>query len=256
MPEDDGFAAYVLHRYAYQETSLVVELLTAEHGRVGVIARGARRPRSALANLQPWQEYLVAWRGKGDLVTLVQAEEHGPLLRPDPLATLCGFYLNELLLRLLTRWDPHPALFETYRATLLALARGEAPDWILRRFEYVLLRETGFGPDLERCRDCGELLKDTGETWYYLPQKGIFCPVHGGGDEAVSLSGRAFRQLTGQQGMPGGDERRALRHWLGRELAALLNHKPLRSQDLLRAYWHQRRAMGEDEGRTSTEDTQ
>src|SRR3954467_9386189 len=115
----DHEAGFVLHTYAYKETSLIVEAFTRTFGRVSVLARGARRPRSAMRGvLLSFQPLALSWFGKGELRTMARAEWVGaqPLLRGEAL--LCGFYLNELLLRLLPREDAHEALFVEYRQAL------------------------------------------------------------------------------------------------------------------------------------------
>jgi DNA repair protein RecO (recombination protein O) len=111
----DSDPAFVLHAYPYRETSLVVEMFCQHKGRVGLVARGARRPRSALRGvLLAFQPLEVSWAGKSELKTLHSAEWRGGIaqLRGKPL--ICGFYLNELLLKLLAREDPHEALFHHY----------------------------------------------------------------------------------------------------------------------------------------------
>src|SRR5512143_2762862 len=132
----DDQAAYVLHTYAYRETSLIVEALTEEHGRVALVARGAKRPRSDLRGLlQAFQPLLQAWSGHNELKTRHKAEWRGGLPLLGGAALLCGFYLNELLLKLLPREDPHPRLFLEYESALDRLARGEDQAPILRQFE-------------------------------------------------------------------------------------------------------------------------
>ncbi len=141
----DEQPAYVLHTYAYRETSLIVEAFTAEFGRVAMIARGARRPRSELRGLlQGFQPLTLSWSGGGELKTLIRAEWRGglPLLRGAAL--LCGFYLNELLLKLLPREDPHRELYATYEAALADLAAGAEQASLLRRFELELLAALGY----------------------------------------------------------------------------------------------------------------
>src|SRR5918997_1073415 len=104
----DAQPAFVLHSYAFKETSLVVELVTRDFGRVAVVARGARRPRSALRGvLLAFQPLLVSWSGKGEVQTLIRAEWHGGYHPLKGLSLICGFYLNELLLKLLPRHDAH-----------------------------------------------------------------------------------------------------------------------------------------------------
>src|SRR5512136_3080456 len=118
-------AAFVLHTYPYRETSLIVEAFTANFGRVALVAKGARRPRSDLRGLlQAFQPLLLSWSGQQELKTLLRAEWRGGLPRVGGSALLCGFYLNELLLKLLPREDPHAELFADYETALADLAAG------------------------------------------------------------------------------------------------------------------------------------
>ena len=126
QPHDDE-PAFVLHAYPYRETSLIVEAFTAGFGRVAMVARGAKRPRSEVRGLlQAFQPLTLSWAGSGELKTLTKAEWRGGLPLPRGAALLCGFYLNELLLKLLAREDAHAELFDDYAAALQALAT-EAP---------------------------------------------------------------------------------------------------------------------------------
>ena len=143
--------AYVLHTYPYRETSLIIEAYVHEHGRLALMARGARRPKSSVRGvLLPFQPLLLSWTGKRELRTLTGAEWRGGYapLRGQPL--ICGFYLNELLLKLVARDDPHEELFGIYERTLEALAGGADPATQLRRFELALLRELGYAVVLDR----------------------------------------------------------------------------------------------------------
>jgi len=150
----DDEPAFVLHTYAYRETSLIVETFTAEHGRVAMVARGAKRPRSELRGLlQGFQPLLLSWFGQQELKTLVKAEWRGGLPLVGGSALLCGFYLNELLLKLLPREDPHPRLFASYETALGDLAAGDEQAPVLRRFELTLLAELGYALPLVREAD-------------------------------------------------------------------------------------------------------
>jgi DNA repair protein RecO (recombination protein O) len=141
----------VLHTYPYRETSLIVEALTAEFGRVAMVARGAKRPRSELRGLlQAFQPLLLSWSGTNELKTLLKAEWRGGLPRVGGSALLCGFYLNELLLKLLPREDPHPRLFATYEAALTEPTGSERHGAAMFRFE--LLAELGYDDAAQRCR--------------------------------------------------------------------------------------------------------
>jgi DNA repair protein RecO (recombination protein O) len=142
---------YVLHGYPYQETSLIVELFTREFGRIGVVAKGAKRAHSPLRSvLMPFHALTLDWSGKSELKTLRGAEWRGAFRLLRGRALMCGFYLNELLLKLLHREDPHDALFDIYEDTLQALAAGEDHAVTLRRFEKRLLRELGYALILDR----------------------------------------------------------------------------------------------------------
>jgi DNA repair protein RecO (recombination protein O) len=144
----DGEPAFVLHAYPFRETSLIVEAWSRHHGRVALLARGARRPRSALRGLLlAFQPLELSWAGQGEVMTLMKAEWLGgqPLL--GGAALFCGYYLNELLLKLLPREDAHERLYDCYAQTLAALASG-VEEATLRRFETDLLRELGYGLSL------------------------------------------------------------------------------------------------------------
>lgn len=150
-PRQDHEPAFVLHSYPFKETSVVVELLTRGYGRIGVVARGARRPKSSLRGvLLAFQPLLVSWSGKGELQTLTRAEWRGGYKPLKGLSLVCGFYLNELLLKLLPRHDAHEQLFDTYAAALEELVSRNDPGGTLRTFEKALLRELGYAVTLDR----------------------------------------------------------------------------------------------------------
>jgi len=147
-----GQPGFVLHSYPYKETSLIVDMFTRDFGRIAVVAKGAKRPLSKLRGvLQTFQPLSVSFSGKSELRTLIDAEWVGGMLPLEKTALLCGFYLNELLVKLLARDDAHPALFNHYVATLNELAHGEPAQIALRKFERALLKETGVAADLTRC---------------------------------------------------------------------------------------------------------
>ena len=153
--------AYVLHQWDWSETSLIIDLFTREQGRVAVVAKGAKRPYSQLRSvLLPFQRVAVSIaRPRGDegaeILTLRAAEYAGAGAMLPAARLMAGFYLNELVLKLLARQDPHERLFDAYADTLCILAAGDAlapgeDEAALRAFELVLLRETGVLPDLGR----------------------------------------------------------------------------------------------------------
>lgn len=143
---------FVLHSYPYKETSLIVDVFSRDHGRVALIAKGAKRPHSKLRGvLQTFQPLSVGWTGKSEIRTLTTAEWIGGLLPLERSALLSGFYLNELLVKLLARDDPHPTLFDHYVATLNQLAHDEPAPIVLRKFELALLKETGVAANFTVC---------------------------------------------------------------------------------------------------------
>lgn len=137
--------AYMLHASAWRETSLIVQIFTREHGNVAMVAKGAKRPYSALRPvLAAFQPLMVSWTGAGEVKTLTRADLAG-IRQLTGRSLMSAWYMNELLLRLLPREDPHPLLYDAYDAALHALEQGESAAGALRRFEWTLLEETGYG---------------------------------------------------------------------------------------------------------------
>ena len=148
--------AFVLHSYDWSESSLILEVFCRRQGRVALVAKGAKKPNSnfrpVLLPLQPLLvTYTLTGDGTADIHTLKGAEWVGGHVMPTGDALLSGMYLNELLLRLLARADPHPALFDAYAGVVRVLAseHGDALEPVLRSFELLLLREIGLLPSLD-----------------------------------------------------------------------------------------------------------
>lgn len=187
----DGQRGFVLHAQPYRETSLIVEVFSRDHGRMPLVARGARRPRSQLRGvLMEFQPLELCWFGRGEVRTLAKAEWLGgqPLLRGRAL--LYGYYLNELLLRLLAREDAHALLFDAYAETLGLLAAAVVDPAVLRAFELRLLRELGYGLLLDREAETGVPL-EAGRMYAYRIERGP-VPLGSAEDDAVALSGAAL----------------------------------------------------------------
>ncbi|NHZ88902.1 DNA repair protein RecO [Massilia sp. CCM 8733] len=167
-----GQPAFVLHSYPYKETSLIVDMFTRDFGRVGLVAKGAKRPLSKLRGvLQTFQPLQAAWSGRSELRTLIDAEWVGGMLPLEKTALLCGFYLNELLVKLIARDDPHPLLFDHYVSTLNQLAHNEPAPVVLRKFERALLKETGVAADLTRCTSTRAAVEPEGD-YVVDPERG------------------------------------------------------------------------------------
>ena len=159
--------AFILHARSWRDTSLLVEVFSRGHGRLGMIARGARRPKSRMRGLlQPFVPLLLSWRGRGELATLTGAETDGTVLPPAGSAAVVGFYLNELVMRFLHRHDPESELFDHYRAALDAIARGDDPEPVLRIFEKRLLQAAGYALELEREAGSGLAIEPEGRYRY------------------------------------------------------------------------------------------
>ena len=189
----DGQPAFVLHTYPFRETSLIVEVFTRDYGRVALLARGARRPRSALRGLLlAFQPLELAWAGKGEVQTLMKTEWQGgqPLLAGKAL--FCAYYLNELLMHLLPREDAHARLFSVYAETLRRFAdRLKESD--LRCFERALLQELGYGLTLEN--DARGVSIDVAGHYTYEIEHGP-VKLQRPGSSALSVSGKTLIDLA------------------------------------------------------------
>lgn len=190
----DGQSAYVLHLHPYSETSLVVDVFTRDHGRVPLLARGARRPRSAMRGmLMSFQPLELGWFGGGEVKTLAKAEWLGGMPLLGGRCLLLGYYLNELLLKMLPREDPHTALFDAYAEALRALAGGGADAPELRRFEKTLLKELGYGLTLDVEVETGRPVVAGGE-YTYLIERGPVARV--GADGTPILRGKTLLDMA------------------------------------------------------------
>ena len=224
-------SSFILHRRPYRETSLILECLSAEHGRVGLVARGGRGPRSKLAGLlQPFQPLLLSWQGRGELGTLTGAESAGRALAPPGGKVFSGFYANEIMIRLLRRGDPAPGVFELYRGLLTELARVDsAEEELLRPFEKALLDELGYGLLLDREADSG-LPVEPGATYRYELEHGpvrVDGPISG----RLVISGEALLALDRGEAPPA-QARGAVKRLMRAALSLYLGDAPLRSREL------------------------
>ena len=229
----DNQAVYVLHTYPFKETSLVVELFARDFGRVATTAKGARRPRSAMRGmLQAFQPMLATWSGKLELKTLHSLEWNGVLLLLQGEALMCGFYLNELLLRLLPREDPHEALFEYYADTLKILAISHDLATTLRRFELKFLQELGYAIPLHV--DANDMPVLMQQHYRYEAEHGAY-PLRGAltrHENGVQLSGKTLIDMSNDDYRDEQTQQQSkqLMRYL---LAHYLGDKPLHTRQLL-----------------------
>ena len=186
--------AYVLHRYDWSESSLIVEVFTRHHGRIALVAKGAKRPSSSFRPiLLPMQPLHLAFGGDAEIRTLKSAEWQGGHVMPTGDALLSGYDLNELLLTLLARDDPHPALFDVYARVVEVIAsqHGEVLQAALRSYELLLLREVGLLPQLDvQTMTLGALQAD---AHYCLVPEGGLRLAHA--DDRASLTGAQWTDL-------------------------------------------------------------
>ncbi|RZL31575.1 MAG: DNA repair protein RecO [Rubrivivax sp.] len=233
--------AYVLHQHDWSESSLILDLFTRESGRIAVAAKGAKRPYSQLrAVLLPLQRISVSLSKPpktapaegGEVQTLRSAEWGGGATLPAGAALFSGYYLNELLLKLLARHDPHPHLFDAYADTLSALAQGDAA---LRAFELKLLAELGLLPDLSVVTPTQSAI-DLARRYQLSPESGLIPPTSDASLPATLLiqlqaalqhgSMAALRQACAA-------EPQGLKATLRGLLHYHLGHQPLRTRALM-----------------------
>ena len=190
--------AFVLHSYPFRETSLILDVFSRRHGRMAMVARGARRPRSVLRGvLMNFQPLLLSWFGKGEVRTLHSAEWQGGQPYLQGTALMCGFYLNELLLNLLARDDPHQQLFDYYRATLYRLAQEADHAATLRCFEKHLLQELGYALVLDREAGSGKAIQ--AEFCYrYAVERGAL-PDDGDAGTGLPVQGKTLLDMAADE---------------------------------------------------------
>lgn len=226
--------AYLLHQRAWRETSKLLEIWSREHGRLGLVARGARRPNSPQRSLlQPFTPLLLSWTQRGELGNLgaVEPAQAGApvLLRGKPL--MAAFYMNELLLRLVARQDPHPHLYDAYAHTLKALG-GPGPAAALRIFELRLLSSIGYGLNLTQMAG-GNSQVEADQNYLYDLEAG---PRLSGGRKGpgVPVHGRTLLALHGGTLDDSGDLKEAKR-LLAAALEPHLQGRALKTSGVMRA---------------------
>lgn len=220
--------AFILHSRPYSNTSLLLECFTALKGRFPVIAKGAKSQRSETAGLlRPFSPLLIDWRGKGEVKTLTSCEAAAPAIALNKKSLFCGFYINELTMRLLERQDPHARLFEFYSRSLNKLAETEAVEPVLRQYEKLLLSELGYGLILDQEAETGAPV-DPEKQYRYDLEHG---PVPTGSDAKSSISGSTLLALEHEQPLSR-EGRREARTLMRRVLAHYLGDRPIKSREL------------------------
>lgn len=224
---------YVLHSYNYRESSLIIELMTRHHGRVSLVARGARRwnRNGKHTYLRSFQQFSFSWVGKGEMGTLTGAEEMPPMTGLVKEALYCGFYINELVLKLLHRHDPHEQLYDYYRDCLQTLSESAAMEVALRIFEKRLLLETGYGLNLVTDISTGQAIAENTQ-YHYLPNQGPTSERAGfASHNLLSVSGKsliAFQEDLIHDPNIQKELKSLMRYLINHQL----NYKPLASRNM------------------------
>ena len=226
--------AFVLHARPFSESSFVLDVFSPTHGRLGLLAKGARRPGSRLRGLlKPFQPLLVGWSGRGELPVLTGAESDGDAAVLEGTALYCGFYLNELLIRLLHRYDPHETLYQHYRMALFSLRDASTHEAVLRIFEKHILKEVGYGLVLDR--DVANNSAISAERIYcYVVDRGpIQTPATAPSRDmdGVLVRGATLLALAGEC-LERPDDLREAKRLMRVVLARHLGEKPLHSRRL------------------------
>jgi len=224
--------AYLLHHRPWSDTSRILELMTRSHGRVTLFAHGVRRPKSPLRGvLQPFLPLLVSWTGRADGGTLTGAEISGAVTSLPPSQLLSGFYLNELLLRLVPKEDRHERLYDAYAGALAEL--GAAPgNRALRAFEQVLLEDLGYGLDLAHEAGSSGTLQP--ERYYHFePGRGVLAVRDAAGEPEAFRGCDVLAVSRGEFGQP--QALTAARKIFGAAIAHCLEGRGLASREVMLA---------------------
>jgi DNA repair protein RecO (recombination protein O) len=219
-------------------------MLTRDYGRVGLVYKGAKRSHKRWAQLQPFCRLQVSWSGKGELYALTGLEVAGPAALATPRLKICGLYLNELIMNLVPRGSPGEELFGCYEETLSAMSTGgEIEPW-LRRFEFHLLKLSGYGPQLEHEAESDrELMPEA--YYYYQNDKGPVLSPPDAVQEPSVLSGRTLLALKASQAQDAGLARES-KQFLRDIIDYQLQGKTLRSREIMRYLERSRQTAPED----------
>lgn len=232
--------AYVLHARAYRETSVIVDLFTRDFGRLSAVAKGVRRAGSAeRVLLQPFRSLLISWRGRGTMPTLRATEANGQRWQLTGAALASAFYINELLVRLVPGFDPHPDLFGSYDQALAGLAEASAEsssglpaiEIHLRCFEKRLLEELGYGLILDHEGPSGAALEDEACYTYHLELGPVAQSDHSR-QTGVVMHGDAFKALQAEA-FSSVRQLQEAKQLMRLVINAHLGGKPLHSRELM-----------------------
>lgn len=224
--------AYILHYRPYRDTSLLIDFFTQEQGRISVLARGVRKPKSRLSGLlQPFIPLLISWAGKGELFNLRAVEAHGPSYSLLNKNLLSGFYSNELLVRVLPRFDAHPQLFQAYARLLSELQSQHSCEKSLRLFEKTLLEELGYGLQLQYEAHSGSPIQAVSYYCYNFDQGFVEVDINNVKSDTPLFQGQHLLNLQHDL-LEEVATLRAAKHLMRLALQPLLGNKPLLSRKM------------------------
>jgi len=226
--------AYVLHQRPFRDSSLIVELFARDYGRLTAFARAARGPRSRFAVLQPFRALLLSWSGRGEAPQLTGAES-ADALQPAvaPRRLMSAFYLNELLLTLTTRHDPHPELYDQYAGTLSQLCQGASADAPLRQFEARLLDFIGYGLNLTAEADTGRPVRADARYHFRPGVHGVVLAEQADGDSAIA--GHVLQGLVSDTALTSDADLRQARALMRSAIDHCLDGRELRTRTVARS---------------------
>ncbi|WP_325891693.1 DNA repair protein RecO [Grimontia sp. NTOU-MAR1] len=220
---------FVLHSRPYSETSLILDVFSENYGRVSLMAKGARGKRSPLKGaLQPFTPLLMKWSGRGEMHTLRHAEAMGLAIPLSGNALFSGFYLNEILSRVVEPETSYHQLFFDYVNALTELAQQNNPEPALRRFELALLDSLGYGVDFLHCAGSGEPVDEV-MTYIFREQQGFVASLMKSnnlaftGSDLMALAARQFSTV---------EQLKAAKRFTRLALKPYLGSKPLKSREL------------------------
>lgn len=223
--------AVILHRRAYRETSLLLDICSVNFGRLSLLAKGAKRGRMPRSQwLQPFVPLRLSWAGRGELPVVTEAEPEGKPISLTGTALFCGLYMNELLLRLLPSHDPHPQVFQIYLHAVRQLETESCHEKVLRLFEASLLDEIGYGLSLEREVQGREI--DPRKLYTYVLDQG---PIEMNGQGAEAIHGSTLLALRCKD-LKGPGQLQEAKRLLRRVIHQHLDGRQLKSRDLFKAY--------------------
>lgn len=227
--------AYVLHSRNYRDSSVILDILTPQFGRVSLVGKGVRQAKSERrALLQPFRSLLVSWQGRGSLFTLTTAEESGRPIMLENLALACGYYVSELVQRLLVQSEGSPELFALYDQTIRDLQKKCDPEPLLRQFEIRLLQSLGLLPDFSQCVD-GHGRVDPQMVYFFEGGSGATPAIDLDASSGVRVTGKTLLAMDSLN-FSEPDVRQQAKTLMRSILREQLGDKPLHSRELFHVY--------------------